>query len=105
MNQISFLDYLLKIPTTDLLIISSGFISILYWCDFFESKLGKSIWFWIKFVFETIFIITILLLSGESPSRSERVESEYKPRRHHHHTEGGHIIKPDIIIDPSQFKR
>jgi hypothetical protein len=114
MNQISFLDFLLKIPTSDLLIIFFGLISILYWCDVFESNIWKSIWFWVCFVFQITFIIAMALITGEDPYKKSREDDDdchrrhhrhNRHREHHHHSDDGHIIKPDIIIDPSQFKR
>jgi hypothetical protein len=120
MNQISFIDFLLKIPTSDLLIIFFGLISILYWCDVFETDIWKSIWFWICFVFQIIFIIAMALITGEDPYKRPREDDDDCHRHHHrhnrhtnnrhrehhhHHTEDGHIIKPDIIIDPSHFMR
>jgi hypothetical protein len=112
MNQISFLDFLLKIPTSDLLIIFFGLISILYRCDVFKSNIWKSIWFWICFIFQITFIIAMALISGEDPYKRPKHDDDCRchPRhnRHrerHHHSDDGHIIKPDIIIDPSQFKR
>ncbi len=113
MNQISFIDFLLKIPTSDLLIMSFGLISMLYWCDVFKSNIWKSIWFWICFIFQITFIIAMALITGENPYKRPREDDDChrrhqrhnRHREQHHHSDGGHIIKPDIIIDPTQFTR